>query len=656
MNDTSPRHEALNQRAVDLLKRGLLPEALVCLKEAISLHPARAALHFNAAYECLQTGSPKALDYIRQALRLDPNDPESWMLRGKIESSFQLLEDCYESFIRAAVIMPTNPLPLAELAAACTKLGKYESAVLHFRHALSLAPNNISVLLGLGELYHELGMLDPARQILSKATTLAPNNAAAHLSLGATLYKLTEFRLALQHLKHSEQLFPESGVLHNNLGMVYNAFSDSSAASKHFHQAISLEPGLVSAWSNLLLHMHYQPEILPQEILAQAQAFNRRIAPAQQPVLTARQIAPGDRIRIGYVSGDLRQHAVGLFIEPVLQHHDKSKFEIFAYADVNTPDNRSQRIQEIVDHWIDCSAWTDDNLLARIRADGIDILIDLAGHTANNRLVVFAQRAAPLQLSWLGYPGTTGLSAMDYLVSDVIADPNDVTQRYITEKPLRLAHGMFCYQPLNDWANDTPLAPPPVLKNGFITFASFNNLAKVNDHCLALWRDVMDDVPDSRLLIKGKPFADARLTADWVERICKSGLDPDRIELQPYQDLKGHFISYNAVDIHLDTTPYGGGTTTWDALWMGVPVVTLAGDHRQSRVGASILNHAAHNEWAARSDTEYVEIAKRLATDISALCKTRQHLREELLSRPVCNPKIFTGEWESALLTLLPQK
>jgi protein O-GlcNAc transferase len=265
---------------------------------------------------------------------------------------------------------------------------------------------------------------------------------------------------------------------------------------------------------------------------------------------------------------------------------------------------------------------------------------------------MFAQRAAPVQITWLGYPGTTGLTNMDYLLTDVIADPDDDTQHLMSEKPLRLPYGMFCYQPELDWAGGVEIAPPPAIKNGFITFASFNNLAKVNDACLVLWRKILSEVPDSRLIVKGKPFSDPQLVADWRDRLSRLDLPNDRIQLLPYEKLQAHFASYNEVDILLDTFPYNGGTTTCDSLWMGVPVVTYTGSHRPARVGASILTHAGKAEWIAKDQTEYVEIAVKLASDVTQLVKVRQQLREDLKRRPMCDAKEFTRALEQIYLGL----
>jgi predicted O-linked N-acetylglucosamine transferase (SPINDLY family) len=341
-----------------------------------------------------------------------------------------------------------------------------------------------------------------------------------------------------------------------------------------------------------------------------------------------------------------------MFLLPLFSQRDRSRLEFFCYSAVDVPDPFTQMLATQSDGWTDVRALDDTALAARIRSDGIDVLIDLSGHTSDNRLPVFARRPAPVQATWLGFPGTTGAPGIDYRYTDAVLDPPGSEGRS-TEEPVRLAGGYFCYAPLADWGGALPVAALPAQCTGRITFGTFNNLAKVSPACLDLWAEVMRRVTQSRLVCRAKPFDDADERARFADAFVRRGVDAVRIETLAYlPDPAQHLRIYNDVDIHLDSVPYAGGTTTCDALWMGAPVVTLAGDRPSARLGASVLTALALPELIATDAQGYVMIAANLARDVERLAALRAGLRQRFALCPLHDAPAFAREFERACRSL----
>jgi predicted O-linked N-acetylglucosamine transferase (SPINDLY family) len=354
---------------------------------------------------------------------------------------------------------------------------------------------------------------------------------------------------------------------------------------------------------------------------------------------------PDRRLRIGYVSSDLNRHPVGRFLLPLLEHHDKTQVEVFAYAQVRVPDETTQQLRSFIDVWRNILGLSDAATAELIRQDQIDILVDLAGHTSSNRLLVFAQKPAPVQVSYLGYPASTGLSTIDYRLTDALADPPGMTESRYSECLLRLPHCAWCYQPA---ASTPPIGDLPAIRNGHITFGSFNNFSKVNEPLLEWWAEILRQVPGSRLLLKAKSFAAESVQQKVRNAFLRRGITTDRLTLYPFVQANDHLGMYGQVDIALDTFPYHGTTTTCEALWMGVPVITLAGQAHVSRVGVSLLTHAGMPEWIAADADEYVFKAIQLANDLPALTNIRLKIREQMMQSPLMDAATFARNIETA--------
>jgi predicted O-linked N-acetylglucosamine transferase (SPINDLY family) len=413
-----------------------------------------------------------------------------------------------------------------------------------------------------------------------------------------------------------------------------------------YQRAMELKPEINFYFSNILLTLHYSEQITPNDLYAQHQKWSERhelpLINLLQPHTNDR--SPNKKIRIGYVSPNFNEHPVSHFFEPLLASHDKSGFEIFCYSNVKMADTMTEHLKDMADNWRDICNKSDEDTAEMIGSDKIDILVDLAGHTSDNRMMVFARKPSPIQVTYLGYPNTTGLETMDYRITDSYADPPGKTERLHSEELVRLPHGFLCYQP----PGKTPdVSNPPSLKGECITFGCFNNRAKITPEMMRVWAKIIKMVPNARIVFKFKFSSDPlaqRLLRDMLDQ---ENIPMDRVELYDHiLSKEAHLDLYNRVDITLDTFPYNGTTTTCEALWMGVPVITLGGEVHVSRVGLSILSVIGLAELVAGSKEEYIEKAVGLAADIEKRIYLRSNLRSLMRSSPLMNAKGFTQALE----------
>ena len=418
----------------------------------------------------------------------------------------------------------------------------------------------------------------------------------------------------------------------------------TAEALRCFQQACGKQPEFAAAHSNLLLAMHYDPAKSPEEIFAEHRKTpHASVEPARSH---SNDPTPDRRLRIGYLSPDFRSHSVAFFFEPVIEAHDRAAFEVTCYSNVPRPDHATLRFERLADRWRNVRGLGDEAAAALIRADGIDILIDLAGHTGENRLDVMARKPAPVAVTWLGYPDTTGLPQIDYRITDAWADPPGASERFHTEELVRLPGGFLCYMKPRDVAG---CGLPPCERTGHITFGSFNNFSKLNPQVAEVWSAILDRVPGSRLLLKSKALGDqgARQRARELFR------GRDGVELLARNpSVRQHLEIYGRVDIALDPFPYNGTTTTCEALWMGVPVVALAGRRHAGRASLSLLASLGLEELIAESVEDYARIAAGLAGDPARLRELRATLRRRMAESRLTDAQTFTRVLESAYRTM----
>ena len=452
---------------------------------------------------------------------------------------------------------------------------------------------------------------------------------------------MAQFRRALT-------IDPNYAVAHNNLGNLLKDDGKLDEAVACYRSALAINPDLASTHSNLLLSMHYGAAFTPEEIFAESRDWDAAHATPRAERIRPLQNTPDPerRLRIGYVSPDFRAHSVSFFVEPLLASHDRGTVEVFCYAEVPCPDEITERLQVLADGWRSTVGLTDADLAQRIREDRIDILIDLAGHTAGNRLLAFAERPAPVQVTWLGYGATTGMTEMDYRLTDAVVDPVEEAGKFYSETLARLPHAFLCYAPPTEAPE---VAPLPALSNGQITFGSFNNPSKTGPETVGVWAQVLHEVPGSRLLMKSNQLRDESLCEIFREQFAAHGIAGARIEFMPkIPALSDHLAAYGRVDIALDPFPYNGATTSLEAAWMGVPMIALRGDRFVSRMSASILTQLDLTDLLADTAEDYVERAAALARDTEHLADLRRQLRPRMRASPLCDAQTFVRDLEAA--------
>ena len=502
----------------------------------------------------------------------------------------------------------------------------------------------------LGKVYSDLQRYPEAIAAYRRALQINPKNIEAQCNVGGMLEQSGEYSQAIAAYRKAIGINPSHPEAHNNLGLILRQLGKFEEAMESFKRAIQAQPAGLSFMQNLISTMNYMPHMECGEIFNAHQKFGQQLELASKP-FAARPIGISEteharRLRIGYVSPDFKQHAVAHFIEPVLANHQKDGFEIFCYSNNPIVDATTRHLQSLVPHWRDITGMTDQEAAQKIRDDGIDILVDLAGYTNLNRLMIFTLKPAPVQATWIGYPNTTGLSRMDYRITDTLSDPIGQTDSLHTEKLARLPDCFSCFAPPKE---SPEVGALPARNNGEIMFGSFNNLTKINDHVIATWARILVRMPGSRLTLKYKSLKTDSMQELVYAEFAKHGVTRDRLVFLSQTDSKmEHMSQYNCIDIGLDPFPYNGTTTTCDALWMGVPVITLAGRSHVGRVGVSQLTNIGLPELIGHNEDDYVDIAVALANDLPRLAALRSGLRERLRASPLMDAPRFTRNLEAA--------
>ncbi len=574
-----------------------------------------------------------------------------------------------------------NDKELYQKALSLYNAGRFNDADPLTQSYLDRHPADVDAVNLAGLIDHQTGRLETAAKWLQSAIRMSPQNPCFHNNLGVVFKDSGDIEAAISSFKTALDLNPDYVEAAYNLGVVCQLQGELTQATRWYEYVLSRDPnhyrtftnqlaiykdqgeiqkavdGFIKAiqmdhenlfvYSNLLLCLGYLTGIQPQEVFDYHLEWAKRYASA--PFCAARNYPNSRtlnrRIRIGYLSPDYRTHSVAFFIQPALYRHHREQFEVYCYSDVQKPDEVTRLMMTTADHWRDILRKTDDEVFKWIQDDRIDILVDLTGHTANNRMKLFSRKPAPVQVSYLGYPNTTGLTTMDYRITDDQADPEGVADSYYTERLIRLPGGFLCYQA----PTPTPdVSEAPILSNGHVTFGSFNNRAKINASVIAAWSALLLQVPDSRLILKSSIVSDEEARAHLLSQFVQHGVEASRIEVTPYLPFQEHMKLYQRVDIALDTFPYNGTTTTCEALWMGIPVITLSGGTHASRVGASILHQVGLPEGITASESKYIETAKALATDVNWLCQQRKMLRLKMLSSSLMDQNAFIVKLESA--------
>ena len=592
------------------------------------------------------------------------------------------LDEAEALYRRTLAQAPRNFDAVNNLAVVLKAKGRIDEAIACYRTILSHKPQSPHVYNNMSCAYAERDQLAEALEAAQIAVRQKPDYAEGYFNLGNILRRLNRLDEAIAAYRQALVHKADFAAPWSNLGEIFKTRNQLAEAIQCYANAIRLGPGLVEAYNNLgevfkeqgkhreareifaralgmakrhpVLHsnlvflLNYDPDIDPATVFKAHREWATVNAAPVSPAapVHANPRDPSRRLKIGYVSPDLCGHSVSYFLEPVLEHHDRSRFAIHAYSVGKIVDQATERMRGQVDVWREASLLSDEALAAQIRADGIDILVDLAGHTANGRLTTFARRPAPVQVTWIGYPNTTGMTEIDYRFVDAVTDPPGLADQLHSEKLWRLPDGFLCYRPPGD---SPEVAPLPALRNGHVTFGSFNNLAKLKEPVVRTWAEILDRVPGSRLLLKSKQLADGETRQRIQAAFAAAGIAADRLDLRAaLASTRNHLDLYGEVDLGLDPFPYNGTTTTCESLWMGVPVVTLLGTTHVGRVGASLALRTGLGHLVAPDLAAYRDTAVTLARDLAGLAELRAGLRERVRTSPLCDAGRFTGHVEAA--------
>lgn len=550
---------------------------------------------------------------LEQILKLWPDNPDALHLSGHVADRLGR-PGALPRINRAISLSPLNPAYHNTLGIALGQRSRADDAIASFRQALALKPQHPQALQNLALQLTSVGALDEADDYYRQLLTITPNSVDLYV----------------------------------NLAQLRQSQGRTDDASQYYEQALSLEKSHAGAHGGRIINALYQASNTSGDLLRIAKLFGdpheQALAPHRYP--HANILHPDKRLKIGYLSADFRQHSVAYFIEPVLATHNKCEFEVYAYSTGSTCDDFTERFEKLVNHWVVVGALSDAALAERIRADGIDILVDLSGHSSGNRLLVFARKPAPVQISWIGFLATTGLKSMDYRLTDGFADPQGCDDTLYTEKLIRLPRTCLCYRPS---AAAPPVASLPAAAKGYVTFGSFNSPSKYDPAVIKLWAEILKGVPHSKLHLKGRGLGQGQLRSMMLKRFTDEGVDANRLVLQSQEsDETLHLSRYHEIDIGLDPFPYNGITTTCEALWMGVPVVALRGVRHSSRMCVSLALNAGLPECVAESTAEYRTVAIALANDLPHLAELRSGMRTRMRKSALMDEVGVTREVEAA--------
>jgi len=633
---------AYSHLGIVFVRQNKFDKAAEYYQRAIVLNPHNAFAHYNLGNLFQkQAELDKAVGAYQEAIALNNHYPQMHLNLGNVFREQGELDQAIDCYQRALSLNPDYVDAHNNLGELLIEDGKLVEAGNHLQEALALNPKYGKTYHNLGKLREAQGQMDNALVCWQRALELMkPDDARSYFKVGYMLTKRDRFTEAMNYFRQALALEPKHFDAHTNLADVLRSQGMINDAITHYKQALEIKPTSIAAHHSLLWTLNYSDHD-QAAIFLEHQRFNEQhalhLAASISAHLNDRE-PPQRRLKIGYVSGDFRRHSVAFFIREILAHHNHEQFEIVCYYNDRKVDKITRQLQAYADSWVDCIDLSDDKLADKIRADQIDILVDLAGHTAGNRLFVFAMKPAPIQVSYLGYPNTTGLTAIDYRITDNYRDPQETSEPFSSESLIRIP-GYYCYRPHDD---TPPVSELPYFEQGAITFSSFNNYAKMNPDILALWAEVLNTVSGSKLLLKTKVLSDEPIREALKKQLAKMGIAPERLILEAQDVAPAYLKRYHQVDIGLDPSPFNGGTTTCEALWMGIPVVTLVGKTHSSRMGLSILSTLGLTELIAYTSEQYVDICLKLANDTDYLQQLRASMRERMLASPLMDYVNFT--------------
>lgn len=651
--DSARKSAELLQAASLHYRAGRFAEAESLCRNLLGSVPGHHEAHYLLALIAYQAGAnDQVVEHVSQVISLAPDFAEAHNLLGNAYLSLEKYSAAVNSYQNALSLRPGYTAAHFNLANSFMAQGAWDDAVTSYQEALNSAgeesaPFQALICWSLGAAFHAQGEARSAVEIYQRAIALKPDYSAAYNNLGNVHVELGDISEAMTCFKRALLLQPDNMEACNNLANLQMLLGRQEEGIATYQKALALRSEHAGLHSNYLMSIHYSDHYAQPFLVDAHRAFAEKIeAPLRplRPVYAAGR-DPERCLKVGFVSGDLCTHPVAFFLEGLLANLNRNVLDVVLYYNHTLIDDVTRRLQGLGYPWRSLAGVADDVAAEMVREDGIDLLIDLSGHTHLNRLLLFARKPAPVQVTWLGYFDTTGLQAIDYILGDAHMLP--VTEEdHHTERPWRLPESYLCFTPPRTAVEIEDL---PALRNHFITFGSFNNLVKLNDSVVALWARILLAVPHSRLFLKAKPFRDAAVRERMVQRFAAAGIAAERLILEGWGSAADHYSAHNSVDIALDPFPFPGVTTSVDALWMGVPVLHLRGDRFIAHAGESILINAGLPEWIAEDRDDYLRLALQMAGDVQYLAALRKKLRSQFLASPLCDAPRFARNFEIAL-------
>ncbi len=637
------------RQAILLHEKGELSKAASIYRDILNKYPTHIDSLVNLSAIVYNKNPQESLNLLRTARKIDPDNGSVHFNLGNLLQRHGFRQKAIQEFREVIRLQPQNAEAYFRLGVLFSEGGKLSDALFCYQKAFDLKPGDVRILNNLTEVLNRQGKYEEAELMAKKTLELNPNLVEAHGNLGNVYKKQGNYEKAEAHFKEALKLDPKQAKVLYHLGATLLFSNRHKEAAEHLRGAVEVDPEFYQSHSSLVYALNYIEEPSQKEIFEEHKQWGvQHSLGVQEEGWPWIERAPEKKIRVGFVSPDFKAHVVALFIQQLFKNYDKSQFEFYGYAEVENPDGYTSTFMSLLDGWRSTIGVSDQEVYQTIKNDQIDILIDLAGHTAGNRLKIFSMKPAPVQVSYLGYINTTGLKEIDYRFCDAFVNPSE-TQQYYTEQLIHLPNSFTCYEPIDP---SPAVSETPGLASGHITFGCFNNTNKLTPGTIRVWSELLKQLPSSKLLLKSSHLNDKQTIARFRDQFMSRGIHKEQLVFKGSSEIHDYLATYNKIDIALDPFPHNGGTTSHDVLWMGVPMITLEGDRYVSRFGVSILNNLGYPEWIASNEKEYINKAIALASDVELLNTIRMGLRQKMKASPLCDGVAFSRNFENTLRSL----
>ena len=597
----------------------------------------------------------KAIELFNEALKLNPKSTEAMLNMGATLKDIGEIDNAIKYYINAIKIDENCFNAYGNLGCSYTSIGDYEKAIEYFKSGIQIAPNDPSLFANMGQTYHQMNKIAEAHRCFFRSLDIDPNCLIAHINQGVLYLKLGNYDNAIISFEHALRIDEKSIEANLNYAALLGDIGKYNEAESYIEKVLKIDPKINTAISNLLLMSNYSSENC-KKYISELHKKNGNLIESNFQLLNPHKFSyfedeVKEKINIGFVSADLHQHSITYFLEPLLKNFNKDEFSVSCFSNSFFTDHVTKRIKSLADYWYEVASLNNIQLSKLINEKKIDVLIDLSGHTEGNRMPVFAMKPSKIQMTWLGYPNTTGMKSIDYRIVDNYTDPENLNDHLYTEKLLRMDKSFICF---SSEENSIIKKNTYFNQNDFFTFGSFNNLSKISDEVVECWAEILNKYKNSKIILKNKQLNSNYMRDIYLERFHKYGVSSEKIILLSWSNSrKAHLETYNSIDLALDTFPYNGTTTTFESLWMNVPVLCLEGNNHSGRVGYSILKNLKLEELITTSQTQYIDKASYFLENKNYLEKISKGLREKLINSDLCNAGNFTNNFEKILKNII---